>query len=124
MNTDDNLKEEHKRIFSKKLNYYMQLNHKQQDDIVNDLGINKSTISTWCRGIKMPRVNAIQLLADYFGVSIANFLVDETSNVSNNPNRNKLTINQQELFDTIVQLDDDKIRLAIRILHSILDEKD
>lgn len=124
MNTDDNLKEEHKRIFSKKLNYYMQLNHKQQDDIVNDLGINKSTISTWCRGIKMPRVNAIQLLADYFGVSIADFLVDETSNVSNNPNRNKLTINQQELFDTIVQLDDDKIRLAIRILHSILDEKD
>ena len=55
----------------------MQLNHKQQDDIVNDLNINKSTISTWCRGVKMPRVNAIQALADYFGVSITDFLVDD-----------------------------------------------
>lgn len=41
-------------IFSKKLNYYMLLNNKHQDDIVSDLGMNKSTISTWCRGLKMP----------------------------------------------------------------------
>lgn len=74
MNTDEELKKQHKKIFAKKLNYYMNLNHKQQDDIVNDLGINKSTISTWCRGVKMPRVNAIQTLADYFGVTIADFL--------------------------------------------------
>ena len=77
MNNDDKIQEQHKKIFSKKLNYYMQLNHKQQDDIVNDLNINKSTISTWCRGVKMPRVNAIQALADYFGVSITDFLVDD-----------------------------------------------
>lgn len=74
LNTDEELKKQHKKIFAKKLNYYMNLNHKQQDDIVNDLGINKSTISTWCRGVKMPRVNAIQTLADYFGVTIADFL--------------------------------------------------
>lgn len=78
MSTDDKvIEEQHKKIFAKKLNYFMQLNHKQQDDIVNDLGINKSTISTWCRGVKMPRVNAIQALADYFGVTIADFLTDE-----------------------------------------------
>ncbi len=74
MKRDEELREQHKKIFAKKLNYYMHLNHKQQDDIVNDLGINKSTISTWCRGVKMPRVNAIQALADYFGVTIADFL--------------------------------------------------
>lgn len=85
MSNEDKLKEQHKKIFSKKLNYYMRINNKQQDDIVNDLNINKSTISTWCRGVKMPRVNAIQLLADYFGVTITDFLVDDynTPTISN-----------------------------------------
>lgn len=79
MNTDNELKdlqEQHKRIFSNTLNRLMTKYHKTQDDIVTDLGINKSTISTWCRGIKMPRTNGLQLLADYFGVTISDFLVD------------------------------------------------
>lgn len=79
MNTDNELKdlqEQHKKIFSETLNRLMSQHHKTQDDIVTDLGINKSTISTWCRGIKMPRTNGLQLLADYFGVTISDFLVD------------------------------------------------
>lgn len=83
MNSEDKvLQEQQKKIFAQKLNYYMALNHKQQDDIVNDLGINKSTISTWCRGVKMPRVNAIQALADYFNISISD-LIEEKKEVSN-----------------------------------------
>ncbi len=39
-------------------------------------------------------------------------------------NTEELTKSQQELFDAIIQLDDEKIRLAIRILHSILDDKE
>ncbi len=80
-NKDTELKEQHKKIFSKKLNFFMKLNHKKQDDIINDLGIKKSTISTWCRGEKMPRVNGIQLLADYFNVQISDFLTDEETNI-------------------------------------------
>ena len=41
-----------KSIFSKNLNYYMSKNNKTQTDIIEDLGINKSTISTWCNGTK------------------------------------------------------------------------
>lgn len=79
---DKKLENEQKIVFSQKLNYYMNLNHKQQDDIVTDLGINKSTISTWCRGIKMPRVNAIKQLADYFGIEISDLLEDKPSESS------------------------------------------
>ena len=81
MNSEDKvLQEQQKKIYAQKLNYYMALNHKQQDDIVNDLGINKSSISTWCRGVKMPRVNAIQALADYFNISISD-LIEEKKEV-------------------------------------------
>ena len=69
--TDEELEKKHRQNFTKKLNYYMQLKHKRQEDIVVDLGINKSTISTWCRGQKMPRTATIQKLATYFGVTVA-----------------------------------------------------
>ncbi len=121
MSTEDKLiQEQHKKVFAKKLNYYMTLNHKQQDDIVNDLGINKSTISTWCRGIKMPRVNAIQMLADYFNINISDLVEDKHTS----SNEIKLTKPQQELFVMIKDFDDDTARLAIRVLRSILDESE
>lgn len=63
-------------IFSKNLNFYMRLNGKDQIDLVKDLGFNKSTVSTWCRGIKVPRMGTIQILAHYFNIDISD-LVDE-----------------------------------------------
>lgn len=60
--------EKEKKIFSDNLNYYMKKFNKAQTDIIADLGVNKSTISTWCNGTKMPRMGTIQTLADYFGI--------------------------------------------------------
>lgn len=60
--------EKERKIFSKNLNYFMDRDGKSQSDIINDLGVNKSTISTWCNGIKMPRMSTIQMLADYFNI--------------------------------------------------------
>lgn len=65
-----------KSIFSKNLKYYMDKNNKTQTDIIEDLGINKSTISTWCNGTKMPRMDTIQKLADYFGIKKSNLVED------------------------------------------------
>ncbi len=69
-------------IFSKKLNYYMYINGKDQIDLVKDLGFNKSTVSTWCRGVKVPRMGTIQILANYFNVDISD-LVDEKDEIYN-----------------------------------------
>ena len=60
--------EKEKQIFADNLNYYMKKHGKTQADIISDLNINKSTISTWCNGTKMPRMGTIQTLADYFGI--------------------------------------------------------
>ena len=38
---------EYKKIFSRKLNFYMALNGKNQMDLMKDLGVSSSTISNW-----------------------------------------------------------------------------
>lgn len=67
-----------KKVFAENLNYYMNKSGKNQSDLISDLGLNKSTISTWCNGVKMPRMGTIQTLADYFGIMKSD-LIEEKS---------------------------------------------
>ena len=66
--------QEYRTTFSKNLKYYMELFNKTQSDLVNDLKLSQSTVSNWCTGTKLPRMNKIQMLADYFGVDKSDLL--------------------------------------------------
>ncbi len=68
----------YKKIFAKNLNYYMQKLGKTQTDIINDLNINKSAISTWCNGARLPRMDKVQMLADYFKVEKSDLLEEKS----------------------------------------------
>lgn len=46
----------------------MTTNNKTQSDLVTDLNLTASTVSDWANGKKYPRVDKMQLLADYFGI--------------------------------------------------------
>lgn len=68
----------YKKIFSKNLNYYMELNGKSQTDLITDLGFNKSAVSTWCNGTRLPRMDKVETLARYFGINRSD-LIEEKS---------------------------------------------
>ena len=70
----------YKKIFSKNLNYYMTVKGKTQTDIINDLDINKSAISSWCNGTRLPRMNKVQLLADYFSINVSDLIEGSCDN--------------------------------------------
>lgn len=64
----DKAAKEAKRTFAKRLNYYMNKKGITQADIVSEFNLTASTVSDWCNAKKYPRVDKIQLLADYFGI--------------------------------------------------------
>ena len=61
--------DKYKQIFSQNLRYYMSLNNKEQIDLINDLGFNKSAVSTWCNGTRLPRMDKVNMLAEYFNIN-------------------------------------------------------
>lgn len=69
--------EDYRKIFVKKLNYYMELNNKNQMDLMKDLSLSSSTVSNWCTGQKLPRMGKIQMLADYFGINKSDLIEDK-----------------------------------------------
>lgn len=74
------LDDKYKKIFSKNLNYYMNLRGKTQTNIINDLDINKSAISSWCNGTRLPRMNKVELLANYLNINVSDLLGDNDEN--------------------------------------------
>lgn len=57
-----------KEIFAKNLKMYMDLNGKDRNDICNALGFNYFTVTDWIKARKMPRMDKVTKLADYFGI--------------------------------------------------------
>ena len=67
----------YKQIFSQNLRYYMSLNNKEQIDLINDLGFNKSSVSTWCNGTRLPRMDKVDILAKYFDINRSDLIEDK-----------------------------------------------
>ena len=72
------VEDEYKRIFSKNLRKYMSLNNKTQVDLINDLGFNKSAVSTWCNGTRLPRMDKVDALTKYFGIRRSDLIEDKS----------------------------------------------
>lgn len=63
-----------KEIFAKNLQYYMEINNKDRNDLARDLNLPYTTITSWCKGEFYPRIDKIQLLANYFNIQKADLV--------------------------------------------------
>lgn len=58
----------HKEVFAKNLKKYMELNRKSRREVCAALGYSYFTFSDWVNGKKMPRMDKVEQLANYFGI--------------------------------------------------------
>lgn len=65
-----------KDILAKNLNYYIERSGKNQTDIARELGIPEMTMSNWVKAKTYPRMDKLQLLADFFRIP-RSFLTEE-----------------------------------------------
>lgn len=68
---------EHKEVFSQNLKKYMALNGKSRKEVCEALGYSYFTFSDWVNGKKMPRMDKVEQLANYFGIKKSD-LIEET----------------------------------------------
>lgn len=66
-----------KKIFSQNLNKYMRIHNKTRRQIAKELNISYSTFSDWVSGKKYPRIDKIELLSDYFGITKSKLIEEE-----------------------------------------------
>lgn len=67
-----------KRTMARNIQYYMDLNNKSRNDVCEILGIPYTTLTDWLKAKTYPRIDKIELLAEYFGI-LKSDLVEERS---------------------------------------------
>lgn len=72
-------KQKQKDIFSSNLKRQLLIHNKTQADIVNDLKITSSTVSDWVNAKKYPRMDKVQMLADYLGIMKSDLIEDKSN---------------------------------------------
>lgn len=95
--TDD----ERKQIFSRNLVNILNERNKSQIEVAKAIGVSQQTFNTWCRGIALPRMGKVQLLADYFNIKMTELL--EESSGASEPSADSDRLQLLKLYDSLNQ---------------------
>ena len=60
---------DNKMIFASNLQKYMDLNNKSRRDLCDALGFSYYTVTDWVKGKKYPRMDKVEMLAEFFGIT-------------------------------------------------------
>ena len=83
-----------KAVMAKNIQHYMDLSGKSRQDICKALGFKYTTFTDWIKGNTYPRIDKIELMANYFGI-------EKSDLVENHPYRDarlSLTSSEERLL--------------------------
>lgn len=102
-----------KEVFAKNLNYHMERKGINQKELAEIVGVSAPTVNEWLKAKKYPRIDKIEILANYFGI-LKSDLIEEKSEEHLEMQKENNTItdvvlrmtNDSDFFDLIKTLND------------------
>ena len=104
-----------KEIFSRNLKRYLELNHKKQNEVAAAVGVTTGTFTDWVKGRIYPRMDKIQLLAEYFGIQKSDLVEDV------NISKETVTNEDQEVLDLFHKVSKEKRELVLSMIRAAID---
>lgn len=109
-----------KQVMAKNLNYYVERSGRTQKELAEVVGVASSTFNDWCKGKKYPRIDKIEMLANYFGILKSDLIEDKSKKPTDN---GELSEGQKKLYDFILSVPEDKVDLVLRVMKSIVEDE-
>ena len=111
-----------KEVFSRNLKRYMDMHGKNQKDMAEIVGVSTATFSDYINAKKYPRIDKIDILADYFGILKSDLIEDKSQEEIKEPAMfDGLSENQKKLMLFAQTVPEDKAALALRLIQSIVE---
>ena len=105
-----------KTIFAKNLSYYLERCGKDQKEVAAIIGVAPSTFNEWVKAKKYPRIDKIEILANYFGIQKSD-LIEESKN---SPSEPILSEGEMVLLDLFRRVPNDKQQLVLQMIRAAL----
>lgn len=107
-----------KSIFAKNLKRQMELKGKSRRDVCAALGFSYYTFSDWVNGKKYPRMDKVELLADYFGILKSDLIEERTEEHIEMQKKNNIQV------DIVLRMQtDDVFRNSVEALYKMDKER-
>ena len=109
---------DNKDVFATNLKKQMELKGKSRNDISNALGISYFTVTDWVKGKKYPRMDKVEMLANYFGIQKSELIEDQKNKPS--PEEIELNEGEQLLLELFRKIPEDKQGLVLQMIRVAL----
>lgn len=100
-----------KNIFASNLKHYMYINQKTRKDVSEAIGVSYYTFSDWVNGKKYPRMDKVELLAEYFGILKSDLIEDKPKAPVN-----ELSARKREFIQRVENMTDSQLERLEQIL--------
>ena len=110
-----------KEILAKNLSYYVKRCGRDQKEIAEVVGVAPSTFNEWIKAKKYPRIDKIEILANYFGIQKSDLIEDKAEKSS--PKEPRLTEGEKKLLDLFRLVPQDKQQMVLQMIEVALKTK-
>ena len=117
-----------KNIFAENLKKYMKIHKKTRRDVCKDLGFSYFTFTDWVNGRYYPRMDKVEMLADYFGIKKSD-LIEEKELSANAIAEAELHFEMTEdedyvgMYPDFKKLDASKRKIVMSLVHDLAETK-
>ena len=111
---------DNKNIFAANLKKYMAEHQKTRREICDALDISYYTFTDWVNGKKYPRMNKVEMLANYFGI-LKSDLIEDKSQKEKPAITDGLSESQQALLNFARSVPEDKAEKVLKLMKAILE---
>lgn len=103
------------KIFSRNLKRYLENSGKTQKEVAAEIGVSTGTFCDWIKGRAYPRMDKLQLLAEYFGIQKSDLVEDV------NVGKETISDQEQEIFDLFHKVPEEKREFLLSIIRAAID---
>ena len=108
-----------KEIFAKNLAHYLERSGKDQKEMAEIVGVAPSTFNEWMKAKKYPRMDKIEILANYFGF-LKSDLIEEAGEEGHSPSEPQLTEGEKMMLELFRLIPEDRQQAALDLLRAAL----
>ena len=112
-----------KEILSRNLKRYIERSGKDRRELAEIWGFPYSTVTGWVNGQKYPRIDRIEIMADYFGILKSDLIEDKgQEGIKKEPAMyDGLSENQRKLIDFARTVPEDRAEMILKVIQSIVE---
>ena len=107
---------DNKNVFAFNLRKQMEIHGRTRNDICKALDISYFTVSDWVNGKKYPRMDKVEMLANYFGILKSDLIEDKEE--KNSPDPIKLTEGEEMLLKLFRQIPEENRGMVLEMIRA------